>query len=94
MEGALFTGKPAVSAIWLRAQLGKGNPIISHIGLGILGLLVLLLGVWLICYPEKFWAMQTARIVIGGKPTDYALHMNRVSGVIVVILAFVLPLAR
>ena len=78
----------------LQAQLGKGNPIISHIGLGILGLLVLLLGVGLICYPDKFWAMQTARIVIGGEPTDYALFMNRVSGVIAVILAFVLPLAR
>jgi hypothetical protein len=78
----------------LQSLMDGGNPIPSQIGWGVLGLLLLLLGVGMICYPEKFWRMQTALTVDGGEPTDFALFGNRASGVLFLIFAFILPLAH
>jgi len=58
----------------------------------ILAMAFFLYGLWLICYPEKVWRFTHRNTVLGGEPTDYAIRTNKVAGVLIIIIAFVIVL--
>lgn len=59
-----------------------------HAGVCISGMLLLFLGTSSFIFPEKYWQLQTFLSVKNGEPTELALFLNRVAGVLYVILAF------
>ena len=54
-----------------------------------IGLVVLLIGLGEIFYPERFWRIRTYWSVRGGEPTDFAISMHQLSGVILIIAVYI-----
>lgn len=52
------------------------------------GLLLLLCGVGSFLYPEKFWRFEHFLDVIGGEPTDFAIFMNKLGGIVLIIFSY------
>ena len=60
---------------------------------GLIGIIGLALGLFNIIYPEKVWQFNYFLSVKDGEPTDLALIMNRLAGIILIVLSlFVFPL--
>jgi len=68
------------------------TPLHSVIGNTLLGLAILAFGVAELLFPEAFWKLRHIFSVRGGEPTDFALFMHRLSGVMIVVIAFVFAL--
>lgn len=64
----------------------------AYIFLEIFIALIIFLGLASIMYPEKMWRLQHFLSVHGGEPTEFAIFMNQLSGVIIIIVAFIIPI--
>ena len=83
-EAALF--------VWLinhlNAQLSAGYYAVPVL----LGLVIMPVALGLFLYTEAFWRFSMMFTVIGGEPTQDALFIRRVGGVILMIIVFGFPL--
>lgn len=48
------------------------------------------IGLFMICKPEKFWELQHLMTVEGGSPTSFGIGVNRFAGVICIVIAVIL----
>ena len=74
----------------LRNRYGEKNIRVGLVGLCVFGLALLAFGLGQVIYPESFWKLQHFFTVSEGKPTDFALVMNRMAGCVFLILPFIL----
>jgi len=74
----------------LRNRYGDSNMRIELIGLCVFGFALLALGLGEVIFPESFWRLMHYFTVSEGKPTDFALIMNRLSGCIYLTLPYII----
>ncbi len=67
------------------------NKFTLYISIAIFGGLFILLGVSLFVYPESYWRMQTWLMVKDGEPTEFAIVSNQILGIVIIIMAFIVP---
>ena len=75
----------------MRSYLQNGSPVWNAVWSGLLALVILLLGVGIFCYPDAVWKLNTMFTVRGGEPTEWALFINQLSGIVSIIMAFIIP---
>ena len=73
----------------LKNRYGYNNIRTGLVGICVFGLALLALGMGEIIYPESFWRLQHYFTVSEGKPTDFALSMNRLTGFVFSILPYI-----
>ena len=71
--------------------LADGHSIWIAIGRLFAALLALVLGVAMFAFPEALWKLDTLFTVRGGEPTEWALFSNQIGGILMIMLAFVIP---
>jgi len=71
---------------WLSGFLHTYEPASSSVRLALICMGGWILSLILVFYPETAWKIQTFMSVEGGKPTEFALFLNRAIGVGVTVL--------
>ena len=66
----------------LRQEMPEGAPWVAVSA----GIVLILIGLLNIVFPEKIWRWQHLLTVEGGEPTDFALSTNRFGGGLLVAL--------
>jgi len=67
----------------------QSNIVAGLVWAAILGCVLFLLGLLFLAFPEKAWAIRNIFNVIGGEPTDFAIFVYRVSGLIFILGPFI-----
>ena len=75
----------------MQLLLNKGSTLPVILWKGLVSLVVLLIGMAMLCFPEASWKISTFLIVHDGEPTGWAITSSCLSGAVLIVASFVIP---